>query len=165
MADRNNLLDKKVVETLNYRTQQEELSARIYEQISLWFNNLGYKHLATLYKKYADEEMNHAGFSKSYLLDYGYTPELRTLDAPDMSYNSCLEVFQLTLDHELEVTRQCTELASLGLKEGNHVLYALASKYCAEQQEEIGKAINLLDIEKLTADKLILDTYVGENLL
>lgn len=165
MADRNNLLDKKVVEALNYRIEQEEISARIYELISLWFNNLGYKNLAALYKKYADEEMNHAGFSKSYLLDYGYTPELRTLSAPDMSYSSCKEVFQLTLDHELEVTRQCTELASLALKEGNHVLYALASRYCAEQQEEIGKVVNLLDIEALTSDKLILDTYVGQNLL
>jgi hypothetical protein len=33
------------------------------------------------------------------------------------------------------------------------------------QQEEIGKAVQLIDIHNLTADLLVLDSYVKENLL
>lgn len=159
------LLDPKVVNTLNYRIQQEEDSARLYERMSLWFNNYGYANLGKLYTKYACEEMSHAGWAKSYLLDYGYTPELSKLKEQVEDYESCMQIFEMTLSHEQEILRQCEELASMALKENNHNLYSLASKYCMEQTEEIGKAINLIDIHNLTSDKLVLDNYVGENLL
>ena len=155
------LLDKKCIETLNYRIQQEEDSARLYEQCSLFLDNMGMKNLSALYKKYADEEMGHAKWSKSYLLDYRITPELRQLKDVDRSYSTVKEILDITLEHELEITRQVTELAELALQEGNHVLYALASKYCAEQQEEIGKATTNLDIFALTTDLLIFDSKVG----
>lgn len=159
------LLDKKVIETLNYRIQQEEDSARLYEQISLWFDNKGMINLSKLYKKYADEENVHAGWSKSYLLDHRITPELRVLKKVDNEFADVKQILELTLSHELEVTRQVTKLAELALNEDNHVLYTLASKYCAEQQEEHGKATTNLDIFALTSDLLIFDNYIGENIL
>lgn len=163
--DKSKLLDKKIVDILNYRIQQEEFSSRLYEQISLWLNNEGFLNCSELYKKYANEELVHAQWSKSYLLDYGLTPTLQTLQSPEMEISGLKDVFEMTLEHELEVTKQCEELASTALKEGNHVLYHLASKYCGEQQEEIGKAITLLDIFKLSTDMLIIDHYVGDKLL
>lgn len=165
MENKSKLLNDKVIETLNYRIQQEEHSSRIYEQLSLWLNNKGYLNFAELFKKYAKEEMVHAGFSKSYLLDYGITPCLQPLPSPEMEIESLLDVLEAAYDHELLVTQQCEDLASMALKEGNHVLYQLALKYCAEQQEEIGKSITNLDIYKLSTDMLIIDHYVGEKLL
>lgn len=159
------ILKQSVIDTLNYRIQKEEESARLYEQISLWFNDNGYRNLAKLYEKYACEEKSHAGWAKSYLLDFGETPRLFQLEKPALEYSSCKEIFEVTLDHELEILRQCEELAIMAQKESNHNLYSLALKYCNEQSEEIGKAIDLLDIEALTSDKLVLDSYVGENLL
>jgi len=159
------LLDQKVIETLNYRIQQEEDSARLYEQISLWLNNKGMINLSKLYKKYADEENSHAGWSKSYLLDHRITPELRILKKVGTEFIDVKQILDLTLSHELDVTRQVTELAELALEEGNHVLYSLATKYCAEQQEEHGKATTNLDIFALTLDLLVFDNYIGENIL
>lgn len=159
------LLNDKVIETLNYRIQQEEHSSRIYEQLALWLDNKGYLNFAKLFHKYADEEMIHAGFSKSYLLDYGITPCLQSIPSPEMEIESLLDVLEAAYDHELLVTQQCEDLASMALKEGNHVLYQLAAKYCSEQQEEIGKSITNLDIYKLSTDMLVIDNYVGENLL
>lgn len=163
--DKSNLLSKKIVDTLNYRIQQEDFSSRIYEQLSLWLDDKGYLNTASLYKRYASEESNHADWAKSFLLDYGITPCLLKLESPEMEINSLQDVFDVTLEHELEVTRQCEELASIALKENNFVLYTLALKYCAEQQEEIGKSLELLSLFELTKDTLMLDTYVGENLL
>ena len=163
--EKSNLLNKGVIDALNYRIQQEEHSSRIYEQLSLWLNNKGYLNFSKLFKKYADEEMIHAGFSKSYLLDYGITPCLQSLPSPEMEIEGLLDVLEAAYDHELLVTKQCEDLATLALKESNHVLYQLAAKYCAEQQEEIGKVITNLDIYKLSTDMLVIDAYVGENLL
>ena len=163
--DKSNLLSKKIVDTLNYRIQQEDFSSRLYEQLALWLNDNGYLNTSSLYKRYASEESNHADWAKSFLLDYGVTPTLLKLESPEMEISGLKDVFEVTLEHELEITKQCEELATTALKEGNHVLYHLASKYCGEQQEEIGKAITNLDILKLSSDMLIIDHYIGDKLL
>ena len=163
--DKSNLLNRSVVDALNYRIQQEEFSSRLYEQLSLWLNNEGFLNCSELYKKYSEEELKHAQWSKSYLLDYGITPCLAKLESPEMEISSLKDVFEATLEHELDITRQCEDLATLALKESNHVLYQLASKYCKEQQEEIGKSITNLDILKLSSDMLIIDHYIGDKLL
>lgn len=159
------LLPQECIDIMNYRIQQEEFSARLYEQMKLWFDNKGYTNLAKLYDTYVADELVHAGWAKSYLLDYGITPELKPLSSPYVEYKDCKEIFDETLKHEELVTSQCTELALKSLKMGNMTLHALALKYCAEQQKDIGKAINLLDIHALTGDGLGLDSYVKKNLL
>lgn len=163
--EKTNLLSSKIIDNLNYRIQQEDFSSRMYEQMHLWLDDNGYLNTAALYKKYASEESNHADWAKEFLLDYGITPTLMKLESPELELNSLQDVFEATLEHELDITRQCNELATLALKENHHVLYALASKYMAEQQEEIGKAITNLDILKLTNDMLIVDHYIGDKLL
>lgn len=153
------MLDTKLITLLEYRIQQEELSSRIYEQMSLWLNDKGFLNLSKVYKNYASEELKHADWAKDFLLNYGLTPNLKSLPAPELELESLQDVFQQTLDHELEVTKQCEEMASVALKVNNHGLYALASKYCAEQVEEVGKAITNLDVLALSSDMLVVDNY------
>jgi ferritin len=82
-----------------------------------------------------------------------------------MELSTVLDVFEAALEHELLISKQCNELAIMALKESNHILYQLASKYCAEQQEEIGKTVTLLDILKMSSDMLVVDHYIGDKLL
>jgi len=159
------LLDKKVIDILEYRIKKEEESSRLYEQMSLWLNDNGYLNTSKLYKIYANEENNHSDWAKSFLLDYGITPTLMPLSSPVIELNTLQDVFEATLEYELLITKGCEELASEALKLNNHILYSLALKYCKEQQEEIGKAITNLDILALSNDMLIIDNYIGETLL
>lgn len=158
------LLSKEIIADLNYRIQQEEFSSRLYKQMSLWLGNKGYANLSELYSKYAAEEMTHAAWAQEFLLNHGITPELKVLQSPYAEYGSCMEILEETLNHELEVTKQCEALATKALKAGSHTLYALASKYCAEQVEEVGKAIDIRDHAKLTNDMLVLDHYIEKYL-
>lgn len=153
------MLDSKLIENLEFRIQQEELSSRIYEQMSLWLDDNGYLNLSKVYKTYSEEELKHANWAKEFLLNYGLTPKLKALPTPDLELENLQDVFNLTLEHEQEISKQCEEMASIALKMSNHGLYALASKYCAEQVEEIGKAITNLDILKLSKDMLVVDSY------
>jgi ferritin len=157
------LLKSDVVEMLNYRIQQEEFSSRLYEQMSLWLDDNGFINVSKLYKKYSGEEMNHAGWAKQFLLDYGVTPTLKPLASPEGDYSKILDILEATLSHEVEITRQCEDMASKALKMNSHTLYSLAVKYCGEQVEEIGKAITMIDIYKLTNSDLTFDGYVGEH--
>lgn len=159
------LLDSKIVEALNYRIQQEELSARIYLQMSLWLDNMGYKNLAKLYKEYEQEERDHVGWATDFLLSFGIMPELKSLPSPTMEFSSCMELLEATLEHERDILKQCEELASKALVEfKNFSLHHLALKFCTEQVDEVGKALDIIDHAKLTNDMLVLDHYVEKYL-
>lgn len=159
------LLSKTIIDAMNFRIQQEEHSARLYEQMMLWFKDKGYKNLAKLYEGYVADERSHADWAKSFLLDYNLQPELKPLPSPYAEYSSCMDIFEATLEHEILVTEQVTELTNLAEKEGNRVLFALGLKYTAEQQEELGKSYDIISVAKLTTDMLVLDSYIGENYL
>lgn len=138
-------LDKKIIELLNYRIQQEEESARIYEQFALWLDDKGFKNFAALYYKYAHEELGHAKFAKDHLLAFGIEPQLTKLSAPDLDFNSLKEILVLTLEHEQEITRQCNELTKTAAALDDFPTMTLGMKYCAEQVEELDKAQTFVD--------------------
>ena len=159
------LISKQAIQALETRIQREEFSSRLYEDMSLWFEDKGYINLAKLYKKYSGEELTHASWSKDFLLSYKIKPCLKALGSPESEYKSCKDILDATLSHEAAITKECEILATDALKRGEITLYTLGLKYCAEQVEELSKAYNLLDICSLTDSDLLFDQYVGENLL
>jgi len=160
-----NLLDKKVIELLEYRIQQEEFSARLYKDMSNWFKVKGLGNLANVYMKYSGEERSHAGWASEFLMDFNYKPTLKPLLSPESKYSGVKEILDATLEHELEITKQCQELATEALKMNEHILYSLALKYVDEQREEIDKSLTFIDIYENSDNDLFFDHYIGENYL
>lgn len=165
-GSKNPFASEDTIKFLNYRIEMEESSSRLYEAMSLWLNNEGYLGAAKAFKKDAEDEMTHAQWAKQYLLDMGIQPSLPALPKPEQGFTGLEQIFQKSYDHEILVTEQCNELATKAMKSGDHLLYQLASKYLAEQQEELGKAITRLDrIAIVGSEKtalLIIDKELGE---
>lgn len=161
----NPLIEEHCIKYLNYRIQQEELSSRIYLSMSMWLNNEGYTGAAALWKKYSDEEMGHANWSREYLLAMGVTPETPALEAQPTSYAGLPEIIRKSYEHEIEVTKQIKTMATETLKKGDHMLYELCLRYLKEQVEEHDKTQTWVD--KLAAfgeDKValrLLDNEMG----
>jgi ferritin len=125
--------------------------------MSLFLNNKGYINAGKLWKKYSDEELIHAGWAKEYLLSFGILPELRTIEQPDNEFTDLAQIIDLTYDHEIEVSKQCNELATCALDNQDHLLYSLANRYVKEQVEELDKAQTLKDqLESFGRDKIAL---------
>lgn len=160
------LISNEVILALQTRIQNEELSSRLYEQMSLWLNNEGYLNLAKLYTKFSTEEMSHAKWAKDYLLSFGVMPVLPDLDAPVNKFTNVLEIITKTVNHETMITEQCRELGKQGLSSGDLNLFELASQYNKEQIEEMDKVITLQDLlNTFGSDRtalLILDTHLDE---
>ena len=154
-----------VVKILNYRIEQEENSSRLYEAMSLWLNDNGFFGAAKEWMKYSSEEKSHADWAKNYLLDMGVQPKLPLLKEPIQVFTGLPEIIRMSYDHEIDVTKQCNDLANQALKSGDNLLYQLGNKYMQEQQEELGKLQNLLDkLEAFGEDKLalrLLDNELG----
>lgn len=142
---KNPFATKEVIDILNFRIEQEEQSSRLYHIMSLWLNNNGFMGAAKQWMKDSEGEMEHAMWAKEFLLDMGITPKIPALKEPEQNYLGLPDIIKKSYDHEIVVTKQCSDLASFAMKSGNHLLYQLSIKYMQEQQEELGKLQTLLD--------------------
>jgi len=153
----NPLISEYCVDYLNYRIQQEEYSSRIYLSMSMWLNNKGYVGAAALWRKYSDEEMAHAEWSRTYLLSFGIQPVTPRLDQPQQDYSGLPEIIELSYEHEIEVSSQIKKMADESFKMGDHMLYELALRFSKEQVEEHDKMQNWMDqLDSFGTDKLAL---------
>jgi ferritin len=162
---KNPMITEECVKHLNYRIEQEEYSSRIYLAMSMWLDDNGYKGAAKEWRTYSNEEMGHADFARAYLLNLGVQPNTPALQAPTQTFTGLPQIIQMSYDHEIEITRQCKELATHAMKMADHLLYELSMKYLHEQQEEMGKMQDLMDeLEAFGTDKIamrLLDNKLG----
>lgn len=151
------LLSDNIINLLQFRINYEEYSSRKYLAMSLWLTNIGYFNSGKLYKRYSEEELVHAGYARDFLLSFNIQPETRTIDGVSTSFSSLGEIIRMTLTHEIEVTKQCQELAKVAMQEGDMLTFSLGQKYCSEQVEELSKANDLLNLLNVYGeDKLAL---------
>lgn len=139
------MISDNMVNLLNYRIQQEELSSRLYLAMSQWLDFVGFTGAAKLWKKYSEEEMKHAEWAYDFLQGLSIMPTVPALEAPPVSFEGLSDVILKSLAHEEEVTRQCEELAMQSLQENSFLVHQLALKYVAEQHEELEKSYLLKD--------------------
>ena len=142
---RNVLLSPAVEKLLNFRIEQEEYSSWLYLAMSLWLDNEGFTNIAKEYKKYSDEERNHAQWARDYILAMGVVPETPMLKQPSNQYSSLLEILTQTYEHENLVTSQCNTLCMEAVKNNDFLLLQLGQKYMSEQIEEIERTRTNLD--------------------
>ena len=138
-------LQPEVLEQINYRINQEEISSRLYKSMSVFLDNQGYIGAAKLFSKYSKEELAHAEFSYDYLSSLNILPNLRAIPVPTQDFKSLENVVKLTLKHESEITIQCNNFAKVCLEKGDMITFALAQKYCNEQIEEMDKTNKWMD--------------------
>jgi len=162
---KNPMITEECVKHLNYRIEQEEYSSRIYLAMSMWLDDNGYKGAAKEWRTYSNEELGHADFARNYLLNLGVQPNTPALQSPTQTFTGLPQIIEMSYEHEIEITRQCKELASHAMKMADHLLYELAMKYLHEQQEEMGKMQDLMDeLEAFGTDKIamrLLDNKFG----
>jgi len=160
------LLSDTIIELLNFRAQQEEISSRMYKAMSIWLDYSGYTGAAKLFDKYAKEEQEHVSWATDYLLNLDIKPKMFELPKPECEFESLSEVLNKAFKHELEVTNQCKEFASACASENDYMTLVLAQKYLTEQVDEIAKTTLLLDKLEAFGDSKValklLDTEMGQ---
>ena len=138
-------ISEKIIDLMNYRIHEEELSARLYKAMSVWLNYNGFTGAAALWDSYSKEEVIHSEKAYNYLLDLDILPEVPTLEQPQITFTNFQEVIQESYKHELVVTGQCNRLAKVAFEEGDFMTMNLAQWYLNEQTEEISKTKGWVD--------------------
>lgn len=148
------IVPEEIVKLLNYRIEQEELSSRLYLSMSEWLTNQGYDGAAKMIHSWYEEEAEHAVWAREFLRSYNFLPEVRTIAAPTLSFSSLKDVIKKSLEHEIEITSQCNELATKVNDVGCYCAMPLALKYIQEQADEIDKTTGWLDRLDLAGDDM-----------
>ncbi|SHE89867.1 ferritin [Marinitoga hydrogenitolerans DSM 16785] len=123
-------------DALNKQINEELFSAYLYLSMSAYFERKGLKGFANWMNVQYQEETFHAMKMYNYLLGRGGKVKLLAIKEPKNEWNSPLEVFKETLEHEKHITKCINDLVDLAEKEHDRATFNFLQWYIDEQVEE-----------------------------
>lgn len=146
------MLSDKMKRALNTQVSEELASAHVYLAMAAYFdamNLLGFSHWM---KVQAEEERAHAMRFYNYLYDRGAQVKLQSLEAPDATWDTPLEVFEDALAHEQKISGLINDLMDLAIEEKDHATQAFLHWFVNEQVEEEANADDVIQRLNLVGD-------------
>jgi len=143
------MVSKKLEEAINKQINAELWSAYLYLSMSAHFASEGLPGFANWFKVQFHEEQDHAQKLMNYLAAKGNRVELMPIERVDTSWDSVLQAFKDTLDHERVVTSLINELVALARAENDFATDNMLQWFVSEQVEEEETAQSMIDGLKL----------------
>jgi len=155
-------LSKGVTDALNTQIKNELESSQIYMGMTCWTDDEGWIGASKYFFKSAQEELVHMNKIYQYLFDRNCVAKVPTCGDVKQSFKDIREVVELSLEHEMAVTKMWNDISELAKKEGDNTTYEFAQWFLKEQTEEEEKFRNILfkmnlDMPKYEIDDLFED--------
>jgi ferritin len=132
------MLTKKMEKALNEQINREMYSAYLYMSMSSHCTNRGLKGFANWFMVQYHEEMLHAMKIYEYINLQGGKVVLKAMTQPPSEFESPMDMFKKTLEHEQYITKSINELMELAISEKDHASRIFLQWYVTEQVEEEG---------------------------
>jgi ferritin len=139
------MLSDALVDRLNEQINLEFYSSNMYLQMSSWCEYKGLEGSASFLKLHAQEEMGHMQRLFTYVNETGAMAKLGQIKSPPTEFESVVDVFKKTYEHECFVTRKINDLADASLGEKDYSTFNFLQWYVAEQHEEEKLFKSILD--------------------
>ncbi len=139
------MLSQTMVSRLNEQINLEFYSSNLYLQMSSWCEARGLEGCSAFLRAHAAEEMQHMQRLFTYVNETGAMAVLGQIQAPPTDFESVVEVFRNTYDHECLVTRKINELADTAFGEKDYSTFNFLQWYVGEQHEEEALFKSILD--------------------
>jgi ferritin len=147
------MISKKMTQALNEQINKEIYSAYLYMSMSAYSEHIGLSGFAHWFMVQYNEEMEHAMKIYQYVQEQGEHVKLMAIDAPATEFESALDMFEKTLDHEKFVTKSINELVDLAVQENDHATQIFLQWFVTEQVEEEASADEILSKLNLVGTK------------
>jgi len=157
------LISKALNDAINAQIGHEFQASMEYVQMAVYFDEEGFKKLAKMFYKQAEEEREHAMKFIEYLVDTGGKVAIPAIPAPKTDYSSVEEVFKTALDWELIVTDNINKIRHIAEQEKDYAAQQFLDWYHDEQIEEVSTMDNLLKIARRVGEKniIMLEAYLS----
>lgn len=142
-------MNKKIEKALNEQVLMEASSSQFYLAMASWAENQGLNGTANFMYSHSDEERMHMLKLVKFINERGGTAVIPGLKNPPKEFKSLSNVFELLLEHEIEVTKSINNVVHICLQEKDYTTHNFMQWYVAEQLEEEALARTILDKLKL----------------
>ena len=143
------MINNKVEDILNAQINKEFYSAYLYLAMSAYFDEIGLKGFAHWTKIQAKEEMEHGIILFNYIIERDGKVDLRQITAPTKDFKEPLQVFEMILSHEKEVTSNIEQVANLSENECDRATRHFIDWYIKEQVEEEAQVLDVIKMIKM----------------
>ena len=130
------MLSEKLCAAFNAQINAELWSAYLYLSMSVDASNRGEKGAANWFMVQFQEEQDHAKIMINHLLSRGNKVVLSPIESVRTSWNSTLEAFKTTQEHERKVTSYINRLYELAIEERDYAAQNTLKWFIDEQIEE-----------------------------
>ena len=138
------MLSQNLKNAINAQVNAELWSAYLYLSMSLDAEAKGYRGIANWFYVQFKEEQDHARIFMNYLNSRDEKVELLPIDAVPSSWESVLEMFRSTLEHEKKVTAMINNLAMIAAEDRDYASISRLNWFIDEQVEEEESARDMI---------------------
>lgn len=142
-------MKERVEQALNDQIRKEGQSSQFYLAMASWAESEGLEGTSNFMYKQSDEERFHMLKLVKFVNERGGQAIIPGFDTPPTNFESVLNVFELLLEHEIQVTESINNLVDICLEEKDYPTHNFIQWYLSEQLEEEASARTILDKVKL----------------
>lgn len=142
-------MNEKLEKAFCVQINKELYSAYLYLAMQAYFKENNLDGFANWMYVQVQEELAHAMGMYNYVFERGGKVELMSIEKPEYSFNSPLNVFEEVLKHEKYVTSLINDLAFVAEEVRDRAAMSLLDWYIKEQVEEEANVSNVLGNLKL----------------
>lgn len=146
------MLNQKIEEALNAQINAEMWSAYLYLSMAAYCHSQGNPGMGKWFEVQFQEEQDHAKIFFNYVISRGGNVILKPIEAVPTAWNTILEVFESTLEHEQKVTALINNLFAITAAENDYATQSMLKWFIDEQVEEEETAQNIIDNLKMIKD-------------
>lgn len=159
------LVSQKIIDSINTQIGNEFGASMQYIAIAAHFDAESLPRLAKHFYKQAAEEQQHGMRFLNYIIDVGGRVVIPAITQPKSTFKFAEEAVKLSLEWEIEVTRQINGIMDLALKENDHLTSTFLQWFLKEQVEEVSSMDQLLKIVQRTGESGLIhvEQYISES--
>lgn len=143
------MINPRLEEAINNQINAELYSAYLYLSMAAYFEDANLPGFANWMRVQFEEEQFHGMRFLNYLVERGGRVKLEAIEKPRFEWNSVLEVFEETLEHEKHVTALINNIADIAEEEKDRATRNLLIWFIDEQVEEEGAAEKIINELKM----------------
>lgn len=146
------MLKDRMNDALNAQIGMESYASFLYLSMSSWCDRNGLTGSAQFFRRQSEEETMHMLKIVDYIMDTDGTALVSGIERPPSDFESIVEVFKATLEHEKKVTASIHSLVDLANELNDHATHHFLQWYVEEQREEESLIRSILDKIQLIGD-------------
>ena len=159
------MLDKTMERAINRQIKAELYSAYLYLAMAAHAEAANFPGIAHWMRAQSQEEIEHGMKFFKYVTERGGRVVLEAIDRPPEEFESALDLFEKTLEHEQHVTALIHELYALAVEQKDYASQVALQWFIEEQVEEESSATAIVEMLKLAGDSgnalIMLDRALG----